>query len=180
MTDGEETCDEASLPLQADEVWKNGIKVYAIGFAFGSPPSSNMRRMGIYKDANDGSQLTSVFQEIKTSLEKDTSAYDEKKQAAADDIPSPSYVGRMGHFRSSGPKNAGKLYRTLARNSSYEYHFNEQNRFTVLEHGYHVTFDEQLFDVQKVEVLKVRLEEQVGFIYGGIVGFVYLDDVTIE
>jgi len=178
MTDGEETCAESRLASSADAAWKGGIKVYAIGFAFGQEPSRNFRRLGIYKDAQDEGQLASVFQDIRRSLEKDSGKYDEAKAAAAD-VPAVSLAGRVGSFRTSGER-AGRLYGTLALKASYEPRFGPNDRFTVLEHGFHVLFDPEEFAAEKAEVLRVRLHERVNFNYGGAEGFVLAGDVTIE
>lgn len=179
MTDGEETCAESRLASSADAAWKGGIKVYAIGFAFGQEPSRNFRRIGIYKDANDDKQLASVFTDIRKSLEKETGKFDESK-GADPDRPAASLAGRTGHFRSKGGERAGRLYQTLQLNSSFEHRFGETDRFTVLEHGYHVLFDEAEFKADRVEVLRVKLEDKLNFQYGGVEGFVFVNDVTIE
>jgi Ca-activated chloride channel family protein len=179
LTDGEETCDQAAFDRAADEAWKAGIKVYGIGFAMGQAPSRNFRRLGIYKDARDDKQLASVFQDIRKSLEKGGARYDEGK-AAAGDAPAVSWVGRRGRFPAAGSARAGRLYATLALKSSYEPRFGPADRFSVLEHGYHVLFDPEQFTADKVEVLRVRLEEKLNFSYGGAEGFVLAGDVTIE
>ncbi len=178
LTDGEETCDQNAFDRAADEAWKAGIKVYGIGFAMGGTPSRNFRRLGIYKDAQDEGQLASVFQDIRRSLEKDSGKYDEAKAAAAD-VPAVSLAGRVGSFRTSGER-AGRLYGTLALKASYEPRFGPNDRFTVLEHGFHVLFDPEEFAAEKAEVLRVRLHERVNFNYGGAEGFVLAGDVTIE
>lgn len=179
MTDGEETCAESRLGTASDAAWKDGIKVYAIGFAFGQEPSRNFRRIGIYKDANDDKQLASVFTDIRKSLEKETGKFDESK-GADPDRPSPSLAGRKGHFRPGGSERAGRLYQTLQLNSSFEHRFGEADRFTVLEHGYHVLFDEAEFRADRVEVLRVKLEDKLNFPYGGVEGFVFVNDAVIE
>ncbi|MBI5240109.1 MAG: VWA domain-containing protein [Elusimicrobia bacterium] len=180
LTDGEETCDQAAFDQAADEAWKAGIKVYGIGFAMGGTPSRNFRRLGIYKDAGDDKQLASVFQDIRRSLEKEPAKYDEAKAAAAGDAPAVSLAGRRGHFPASGSARAGRLYATLALKSSYEPRFGPADRFAVLEHGYHVLFDPEQFTAEKVEVLRVRLEEKLNFNYVGAEGFVLVSDVIIE
>lgn len=180
MTDGEDTCNEAEVGRASDEAWKKGIKVYAIGFAFGALPSKTLRRIGIYKDANDDAQLASVFADIKKSLEREPGKFDEgRRDPALAETPPVSLKGKSGAFRSSGP-HAGKLFKTLQLNSSYEHRFDENDRFTVLEHGYHVLFNEQEYMVDKVEVMRVRLEEKFSFIYGGVEGFVFAQDVTVR
>ena len=90
-------------------------------------------------------------------------------------------VGRKGHFKifSSGSR-AGRLYNSLQLKSSFEPRFKETDHFFVLEHGYNVMFDEEQFKTEKVEVLKVRLDETLNFAYGGAEGFVLADDVVIE
>jgi hypothetical protein len=182
LTDGEETCDQAGLATAADEAWKNHIKVYAVGFALGQEPSANFRKIGLYEDARDEKQLGIVFQDIRESLEKDSSKYDEAKSnpASVADAPPQSFVGRRGHFLSSGTPNAGKLFKDLKLNSSFENHFKDDDHFKVLEHGYNVIFNEQEYRADKIEVLRVRLEDKVNFIYGGVEGFVYVQDVAIE
>jgi hypothetical protein len=180
MTDGEETCDQNAFDRAADEAWRQGIKVYAIGFSVGSEPSRNFRRLGIYKDAGDDKQLASVFTDIRRSLERDTK-YDESRGPAAGDAPPVSFVGRKGHFKTSGLSlREGRLYTSLQLNSSFEPRFNQFNHFTVLEHGYDVMFDPEQFMADKVEVLKVRLDETLNFAYGGAEGFVLASDVVIE
>jgi len=179
MTDGEETCDQNAFDRAADEAWKQGIKVYAIGFSVGTEPSRNFRRLGIYKDANDEKQLASVFTDIRRSLEREAAKYDETKGAAAD-VPPVNYKGRTGHFRSDSAFRPGRLYTSLQFKTAFEPRFKETDRFTVLEHGYHVLFDAQEFTATKVEVLKVRLEEKLNFAYGGSEGFVLASDVVIE
>lgn len=182
LTDGEETCDEGALMQASDEAWKRGIKVYAIGFAMGSEPSRNFRRLGIYKDAGDDAQLASVFTDIRRSLEKESAQYDESKKDPAQvlqDRPAVLNVGRRGYFKASGAR-AGRLYSSLQLKSSYEPKFTQADRFTVLEHGYHVLFNPEEYTAEKVEVLKVRLEEKLNFTYGGAEGFVLANDVVIE
>jgi uncharacterized protein YegL len=180
MTDGEETCDQGAFDRAADAAWKAGIKVYAIGFSVGSEPSRNFRRLGIYKDAGDDKQLASVFTDIRKSLERDSAKYDETKASSAD-APAVSLAGRKGHFKifASGPR-AGRLYNSLELKSSFEPRFKETDHFTVLEHGYNVMFDAEQFQTEKVEVLKVRLDETLNFAYGGAEGFVLVSDVVIE
>ncbi|MCX5796775.1 MAG: VWA domain-containing protein, partial [Elusimicrobia bacterium] len=180
LTDGEETCDENAFDQAADAAWKAGIKVYAIGFSVGSEPSRNFRRLGIYKDAGDDKQLASVFSDIRKSLERGSSGYDETKAVAAGEAPPRSLVGRKGFFRDSGSPRAGRLYESLQLKSSFEPRFKATDRFTVLEHGYHVLFDPEEFTAKKVEVMKVRLDETLNFAYGGAEGFVLASDVVIE
>lgn len=181
ITDGEETCSEAALGPVADEAWKQDVKVYAIGFGLQGKGSRNFRKIGIYKDADDDRQLSSVFKDIRRSLERDADKYDEsKRDPALAEIPPVSFSGRAGRFKSSGSDRAGRLYKTLKLSSSYEKRFDEGDHFKVLEHGYHVLFNEQEYTVDKVEVLRVRMEEKLSFIYGGVEGFVFADDVVIE
>ena len=184
MTDGEETCDQNRFDRSADEAWRQGIKVYAIGFSVGSEPSRNFRRLGIYKDAGDDKQLASVFQDIRKSLEKDA-VYDESGRRtgseSADEGPLVSLAGRKGHFKifGGGPR-AGRLYTSLQLKSSFEPRFKETDHFTVLERGYNVLFDPEQFQTEKVEVMKVRLDETLNFAYGGAEGFVLASDVIVE
>lgn len=178
LTDGEDTCDRGRLDSASDAAWKAGTKVYAVGFALGAEPSRAFRRMGIYKDASDDAQLASVFTDIKKSLEKDGS-YDESK-AAAGDRPLVLFDGRRGHFKSSGGERSGRLFTTMQLKSSYEQAFKEGDRFTVLEHGYHVLFNEQEYTAVKKEVLRVRLEEKPNSLYGGVEGFVLVEDVVVD
>jgi len=181
LTDGEETCDQRRFDQAADEAWKQGIKVYAIGFSVGTEPSGNFRRLGIYKDAADDKQLASVFTDIRRSLERGSSKYDETKAVAAGDAPAVSFAGRKGHFKTPGlGLREGRLYTSLQLKSSFEPRFNAANHFTVLEHGYDVMFDPEEFNAQKVEVFKVRLDEAFNFVYGGAEGFVLASDVVIE
>jgi uncharacterized protein YegL len=187
MTDGEETCDQTVFDRAADEAWKQGIKVYAIGFSVGSEPSRNFRRLGIYKDAGDDRQLASVFGDIRRSLERDAK-YDETRGGNSDtagEAPAVSLVGRKGHFKSaalgstSSPRT-GRLYESLQLKSSLEPRFKETDHFTVLEHGYTVMFDPEQFTADKVEVLKVRLDTTLNFASSGAEGFVLARDVVIE
>jgi Mg-chelatase subunit ChlD len=183
MTDGEETCDQPVFDRAADEAWKQGIKVYAIGFSVGAEPSRNFRRLGIYKDASDDKQLASVFGDIRQSLERD-SKYDETK-AGAGEKPAVSLVGRKGHFKSvaldsTNSPRTGRLYESLQLKSSLEPRFKETDHFTVLEHGYTVMFDAEQFTADKVEVFKIRLDATLNFAYGGAEGFVLAGDVVIE
>ena len=181
LTDGEETCSEATLGPITDEAWKQGVKIYAIGFGLDGKGSRNFRRMGIYKDAGSDQQLASVFKDIRKSLERDSSKFDEgKNDPALAETPPVSFKGRTGHFQSSGSDRTGKLYKTLQLTSSFEHRFDERDHFTVLEHGYHVIFNEQEFTVDKVEVLRIRMEEKLNFIYGGVEGFVFVNDVAME
>ena len=179
MTDGEDTCDEGLLAQACDEAWKRGIKVYAVGFAFGQMPSRNFRKIGIYKDANDPAQLASVFTEIRKSLERGSGPLDESKAPALSETPPVSMKGRWGRFKTAGERG-GKLFKTLQINSSYEHRFGTADRFEVLEHGYHILFNEQEYTVDKVEVYRVRLEEKVNFVYGGAEGFVFAQDSAID
>jgi uncharacterized protein YegL len=179
MTDGEETCDDSLLASASDAAWKQGVKVYAIGFAFGGEPSRNFRRIGIYKDANDDKQLASVFTDIRKTLEKDSSKFDESK-AAAEEKPLLDLAGRRGHFKSSGSERAGKLFTTLQLNSSYEHRFTPDDRFIVLEQGTNVLFNEENYTADKVAVFRVKLEDKLNFRYGGVEGFVFAEDVVIE
>ena len=179
MTDGEDTCDEGLLAQTCDEAWKKGIKVYAVGFAFGQMPSRNFRKIGIYKDANDPAQLASVFTEIRKSLERESGRFDEFKDPALSEAPPVSRKGRWGRFTPGGERG-GKLFKTLQLNSSYEHRFTAADRFEVLEHGYHILFNEQEYTVDKVEVYRVRLEEKVNFVYGGAEGFVFAQDAAID
>ncbi|MDD5628464.1 MAG: VWA domain-containing protein [Elusimicrobia bacterium] len=181
LTDGEETCDQNAFDDAADEAWKAGIKVYAIGFSVGSEPSRNFRRLGIYKDAGDDKQLASVFSDIRRSLEKDSKGYDEGKAADGAGAPAVSLAGRKGRFKiSGGGPRAGRLYTSLQLKSSFEPRFKETDHFTVLEHGANVMFDAEEFRAEKVEVMKVRLDETLNFAYGGAEGFVLAEDVVIE
>ena len=41
-------------------------------------------------------------------------------------------------------------------------------------------FNEGEFKADKVEVLRIQLEEKVNFLYGGVTGFVFVSDVAIE
>jgi len=179
MTDGEETCSDSQLASASDAAWKEGVKVYAIGFAFGGEPSKNFRRIGIYKDANDDKQLASVFTDIRKTLENDSGKFDESK-AAAEEKPLIDLAGRTGHFKSSGSERAGKLFTTLQLNSSYEHRFTPDDHFTVLEQGTNVIFNEENYTADKVAVLRVKLEEKLNFQYGGVEGFVFVEDVVIE
>jgi|GEM_PF-6871296 len=179
LTDGEETCDQATFDRSADQAWRQGIKIYAIGFSVGAEPSLNFRRLGIYKDAGDDKQLASVFSDIRRSLERETAKYDETKGAATD-VPPVNYKDRSGHFKVDGAPRSGRLYSSLQFKSSFEPRFTGADRFTVLEHGYHVIFDAEQFTATKVEVLKVRLEDKLNFAYGGAEGFVLASDVVIE
>lgn len=180
LTDGEETCDDRVFARAADEAWRQGIKVYAIGFATGAEPSRNFRRLGIYKDAGDDKQLASVFADIRKSLERDDSKYDEGGRAAAAEVPPVSLAGKTGRFRLSDSPRSGRLYTSLQLKTSFEPRFTAAERFTVLEHGYHVLFDPEQFQAEKVEVLRVRLAPRLNFEYGGAEGFVLASDAVIE
>ncbi|MBI5243874.1 MAG: VWA domain-containing protein [Elusimicrobia bacterium] len=179
MTDGDETCSGPQLAAASDAAWRQGVKVYAIGFAFGKEPSLNFRRIGIYKDANDEKQLASVFTDIRKTLERETGKFDESQSAQAEKPP-VSFVGRMGRFKPSGGERAGRLFTSLQLSSSFERRFDENDRFKVLEHGYDVKFNEADFKAEKAEVLRVRLEEKLNFQFSGAEGFVFADDVVIE
>jgi hypothetical protein len=180
LTDGEETCDQRVFDRAADEAWRKGIKIYAIGFNVGREPSQNFRRLGIYKDAGDDRQLASVFTDIRQSLERDTKYDESHKGPSVGETPPVSFVGRRGHFKSSGSPRAGRLYYSLQLKSSLEPRFKETDRFVVLEHGYNVMFDPAEYRADKVEVLRVRLDTTLNFAYSGAEGFVLADDVVIE
>ena len=51
-------------------------------------------------------------------------------------------------------------------------------RFLSSQEGF--TYAEAEFKADRVEVLRVKLEDKLNFQYGGVEGFVFVNDVTIE
>jgi hypothetical protein len=88
-------------------------------------------------------------------------------------------VGKKGHFKQFSP-HQGRLYLSLQFNSTYEANFGPDVTFTVLEHGYNVYLDNQSFEVRQEEALKIKVDEMENSPLSGLVGFVFLEDITIE